>query len=62
MDDGNLRADIDRCLSVKPTFNIPQYQYLHINIDLSVFQDSSGEDLLILAIDEKICAKMTRIL
>ena len=45
-----MRADIDRCLSVKPTLNIPQYQYYHINIDLSVFQDSSGEDLLILAI------------
>ena len=58
MDDGNLRADIDRCLSVKPTFNIPQYQYLHINIDLSVFQDSSGEDLLILAIVGKFCAKV----
>jgi len=62
MDDGNLRADIDRCLPVKPTLNIPQYQYFDINIDLSVFQDSSGEDLLVLAIVEKICAKMTRIL
>ena len=62
MDDGNLRADIDLCSPVKPTLNIPQYQYFDINIDLSVFQDSSGEDLLILAIDEKICAKMTRIL
>ena len=58
MDDGNLRADIDRCLSVKPTLNIPQYQYFHISIDLSVFQDSSGEDLLILAIVGKFCAKV----
>ena len=62
MDDGNVRFKIDRCLFVKPTFNMPQYWYFRLNIDLSVFQDSSGEDLLVLAIVEKICAKMTRIL
>ena len=58
MDDGNVRFKIDRCLFVKPTYNMPQYWYFRLNIDLSVFQDSSGEDLLVLAIVGKFCAKV----